>query len=262
MCYIETAEYSIRLDNRGLIDLRTPWGGQLIDRGGLNEWIDISQGVPGDQAHRDKIHWLQIGEAASVTKSDPATLICEGMLAKAGGPYGGMIYRNEMICRDRWILMKVWRKYIASSSFGADDSLCFLAPPSRTWSFHAGGGESYDVVDEETQKWVPIDDPHVEIPTRLRACCQRTGWAAMLGSRGGLGVILLKYSPGTGGILRATRPRFKAEIKFDEIEFQFVPGGPRRDGDVQTGTFVLVPARSWEEVADLHDQMVSGKLTP
>lgn len=260
MCSIVKPAYKLKLDDRGLFQLSTSWGGVLIDRGGLNEWIDRRSSIP-DQAARDGVHWLQIGPAVVHGSGDYA--VSRGLLSKPSRVYGGMAWRNEIRAYDRFFTLRVWRRFLIDCAMVDDDSICFLSPAARTWTFHCGAdhyktrrnGEKWKDVEPDTGLLV-----RRETIERIIGHTTTTGWAAMLGGRGGVGVILMRYSPGAAGILRLTRPEKKAERKFDEIEFQWDVAGARRDTHTETGQFLIAPIREWREIAELHRQLVDGEL--
>jgi hypothetical protein len=268
MCSIVKPAYKLTLDERGLFQLETDWGGVIIDRGGLNEWRDHGDGIPETQSERDGIHWLQVAPAVVQAKDD--YLISRGLLSKrtggynqeTTGVYGGMSWRNEIRAYDDFFTLDVWRRYLVDAEMSYDDSICFLSPPGRAWTFHCSADRYQTRKDGEP--WAMIDGAapllRREVTERIIGITASFGWGAMLGARGGVGLILMKYSPGTGGLLRLTRPEKMAEKKFDEIEFQFDRSGPRVDGHTQTARFLIAPIREWREVAELYRRFEDGEL--
>jgi hypothetical protein len=235
-------KYTLTVDERGLFSLSTPDAGVLIDRGGLNEWIDLSGGAVADQAHRDRVHWLQVGK--SVVHGKDHFVVSRGLLS-CSGKFGGMSYRNEIHCEPDYLYIDVWRRYITDCTTVGDDSICFLAPGGLYWSYHAGGGTGYETRDDGgawTKVNVAPERMSTVIPQRLICKITHSGWAAMMGGRGGVGIVVESYSPDREGLLRCTRPTLDAHIKFDEIELQFRPFGSRKDGDTEEARIYVVPA--------------------
>jgi len=245
--------YAFTIDRRGLFQLSTAWGGVLLDRGGMHEWLDIHSGARTirEQWQRDLVHWLQIGPAI-IEQQTEREVVVSGLLS-CSGRLGGMSFRSHFVCYQRAILMRVHRRYTIGCNRVADDSLCFLAPPKRTQTFHCRVDGRYltrvavGVWGEYSPDIIPVATP-VTDPKGGRVT--KRGWAGMFGE-GGVGVIVCEYSPGMDGLWRCTRPPILPEKKFDEVEFQWQLDGPRTRGQVQTGTFLIVPAKRADDVDEL-----------
>lgn len=247
---------------------------EIIDRGGLHEFIDLrswkdkvlngqpftpSKPSPNIQTradiYRKSWHYLQYYNKVKIVNRRDGWKI-NGTLATADGIEGGMRYTTKItIDHSPIIKIDVWRKYIGKWSSVGDDSICFLSPGGFAKRFSvytaSNANEKYWIRDDGKQ-WSllinPAEPVERKIPNRLYARVDDRGWGAIFGQSVGFGLIVDSHTgPAMPGQMRCTRPRPPAETKFDEVEFQWGPSGPRIDA-VETASFRLIACK---EITDI-----------
>ena len=269
--------YTMSVRANGLFSLSVK-GEKVIDRGGLHEFIDlrkwrervmdgqpvVTQDAPSPSVetpadhYRRAWHYLQYYNEANIANKENGWEI-SGVLATAEGEVGGMEYHTRIEIDDsRVINILVSRKYLEDYPTVGDNSLCFLSPGGfakrfmvQTASEHP---DRYGVRDDG-KLWEPLTHSEgpveTQIPHRLRARIDGRGLGAIFGGEEGFGfgLIIDSFADATHpGQMRCTRPRPPAEQKFDEVEFQWGPGGKR--SKVETAEFRLVACTNTSDVVN------------
>jgi hypothetical protein len=255
MTAIETPFYSLQINSIGLLSLTAKHGTkrtEVMDRGALHETLDVARW--GEYTNADILrkhdHHIQLYRDADITVKEGYVCIT-GELATATQRAGILAFETHLTWRkdSPYITLKTRRQYLKSCVVG-DDSLCFLTPRNVAQQFCLHTNPAVYQAREDKTPWRDFQKAATDlyasttVPRRLKAVIPTTGWGAILGTHGGFVVILMKYAPGTAGEMRCTRPRSGA---FDELEFQWAPGGSREKGLIETGHFLLAPCLSGTE---------------
>jgi len=271
---VERPGYVIAFKPNGLFGL-TVGDVEVIDRGGLNEFLDLrdwrnpsamidgqptiaGRGENASDRYRRAYHYLQVWNDAVVNVRG-GEITVSGELTKESGAGGAMEFRMLYECGSYQIRLKVWRRYLADFEAVGDDSLCFLSPAgyARRFVGFAPEGIYQSRNDDQTVYRERLAGAgqtcQTHVPDRLKTRTAKDGWAALMGDRAGFGVVVLGYGPGTDGEIRCTRPRPPAHYKFDEIEFQWRMGGARKAGDVETAEMIIVPCQSARDVQQVYE---------
>lgn len=267
---VETPFYVLRINAAGLLSLWAKQGArqlEVMDRGALHETLDMARW--GKYANADILrahdHHIQLYRDAVVV-AEGAQVRVTGELETEAGRAGILAFETLVEWREDSpnILLRVRRHYLKTCVVG-DDSLCFLAPMGFAKEFHmhtADGAAVYQTRDGDSF-WGDFQDeivgPYasVAVPRRLKAAMRTSGWGAVLGKHGGFVIVLLEYGPGTSGEMRCTRPRSAA---FDELEFQWMAGGPREKGLLETGCFLVAPCAHAAEADVLYTTVTGGTV--
>jgi len=244
---------------------------EVIDRGGLNEFIDLSAPIGSDpDAYREVWHYLQ-HECYNRITVDGSSAVVTGVTKTGVGQHGGMWFQNRYTFYEGrpFFQLEVTREYLHSFPLVADGSVCFLSPggfarrffchsphpcgywrrpdfegylPDPTAAGRDNPDECCNIVpewEECTSNGGPLSSV---IPIRVRMTGTKECWGAILNDSGvGFFLSVVRYSgiDRNLGELRVTRPRPPAEKKFDEVEFQWAPGAQRSKGHRETGIFLV-----------------------
>jgi len=274
--------YQLDVTDHGLLQLRV--GGECVmDRGALHEFLDLSERVAEDDGTGDQQravhHHIQLYRTVKVSMedmpdADGKMIKVLGELQTSTGIEGGMRFSSTFFVDDKpGIRLQVKREYLRGYKWVADDSLCFLSPGGFAKWFMAytdvgdyqerDDGEQWGKIQEVGSPRLPVKSM---TPVRLKASVRDSGYGAITGGDNtsrvvGFAVAMCDatiYGPDGSapleegkGEIRCTRPRPPAETKFDEVEYQWAPGGPRKAGTVETASFLIWPINGcppWAEM--------------
>jgi len=266
----ENDHYRLEITRTGLLHLTTR-GEVVMDRGALHEFLDMSQKVPSRDPHgdlqRSVHHYIQVYRDVVIKeRKEERDIHIAGQLDTEGGLSSSMEFQTFVKVDDTPIIkINVWRRYMRDIALSVDDSICFLSPPSFAEEFYVYSPEmDYMIMDDDDiTRWKLPTTGQISgggdvaactrIPRRLKATMRNSGYGVLMGDGAGFGVILADYNvtegaPSSKGEFRAHRPRPPAEKKFDELEFQWSPTGPRSTGMIETAKFLVVPCGRPEDV--------------
>lgn len=280
---LQTEHFIIEPKENGLISFRLPNGLEIIDRGALHEVIDLHHDFPDEDEQRDGYrnvhHYLGGFAPADKVVTQKNRIIIRGEAATSEGKTGAQWYQTIITLErgGRVARLRLKRRYLRDIKTSGDTSICFLSPGSFAQHFAVGANDAMYINSrgEEARqagRWDSIEVKRgiarSEIPVRLRVGFKDHGWGALLNKDNiGFGLIVLAFSgthPGEQhGEIRATRPRDSKEspasIKFDEIEFQWMPGSPRPAGTVEEAVLILFPCTSPEEAQKMYFRYTGKK---
>jgi len=272
---LKRPRYSVEFDENGMFSMRTTSGTEVIDRGGLHEFVDMSWWKEvlsrGSHAERDeyqsRYHYLQVWKKADSVVIEKSQVVARGVLATQSGAKGGMSYETKATLLDAGLLLDVTRTYLDTYPSVSDSSLCFLSP--------GGFAKRFSLCTEDHLLYMSRNDGESQrkktdrqsgiissvIPRRLQSVHPRRGWGCVMGASCGFGVLLLSSTPTGVGELRATRPRPPAENKFDEIEFDWEPAGHRPAGYVEQARLLVAACSSVADIQALWEVVSSEEYS-
>lgn len=240
----------------GTFTMTLPSGAQVIDYGGLNEYLDTSAGFRGSNeeldAQREHCHYLQKYVEGAVVSCAKNTVRVRGVLMSASGDVGDMEFSAEYRMLPDKIEIDVKRRYLRDVNAVADDSICFLGydlGSLPTYRAVVPEGDGYIETREENTYFARTGDVDVSSSRKRLQAWSRSSVSGRIlrAGREGFELRVLSYSPGNEGLIRVTHPRMSTDAKkpnFCEVEFQWAPGGSRSAGTVQKARMELVPLLS------------------
>lgn len=257
--HYQNSRYTLRISDIGLISISM--NDQLLtDRGALHEFIDLSVlDQPNPDEQRRVHHHIQLYRKTKNIQTSKRTFSIAGELETSVGTSGGMLFETHITCHDRLVELELKRIFLQSYRLVGDDSICFLSPGGFACTYHLGKHKPFaaQLRSDTMLSWESAGEPREyythSIPTRLKGRGSQL-WACIMNETNdaGFGIIMLNSEPRGQGELRITRPRPPAELKFDEIEFEFSRCGPRKKGATANATILFVPCQDVAEVERIY----------